>query len=77
MRQRLRGRHRPAAAGVLRQQVGRGVGSRSVAAAVQRRGLAAHAQHAQGEEGLHLHVSVQRQPSSEKELQVGHSGRRS
>lgn len=57
MRQRLSGRHRPAAAHLLRQQNRHGFRPRSVAAAVQRRGVAAHAQHAQGVEGLRLHVS--------------------
>lgn len=58
MRQRFFGRYRPEAADILRQQVRCGVRSRSVAAAVQHHGLAAHAKHAQGEEGLHLQVSV-------------------
>lgn len=58
MRHRLPGRHGPEAAHVLRHKVGRCDGSRPVAAAVQHRGVAAHAQHAPGEEGLHLHVSV-------------------
>lgn len=40
-----------------------------MAAAVQHRGLAAHAQHAQGEEGFRLHVSVQRQTFFENEMQ--------
>lgn len=40
-----------------------------MAAAVQHRGLAAHAQHAQGEEGFCLHVSVQRQKSFENKMQ--------
>lgn len=44
-----------------------------MAAAVQHRGLAAHAQHAQGEEGLHLHVSLQRQQFEKKmQLQVSY-----
>lgn len=46
-----------------------------MAAAVQHGGLAAHAQHAQGEEGFRLHVSVQRQNVFENKMQfqVSHS----
>lgn len=68
MWQHLSGRYGPEAA-VLRQQVGRRVRSSSVAAAVQRCGLAAHAQHVQGEEGLCLHVSVQWQHNLKSVIQ--------
>jgi len=56
-RRLLAGLHRPAPAGLLRGPLGRSGGPRPLEAAVQRHGLAAHAQYVQGEEGLHLHVS--------------------